>query len=1020
MLLLPAAGAEPRGHIAVLDMGTGLPAGGRTAHPPAALAEVLRQGGFQADLLTPEQMRDPAVLTPARYDAVVLSQSPFFPLDARAAFLAFLRGGGSFLATDGYAFDRPVRRLGDAWVDADPGPFTLNTRKGQPGDAVTFLPDQIGVFDPQFPLERAVQFKGAGVWSAVVPAIHLARPAAGFSASVLTGINDPVFPAVHRRWTPVVEAFDPSGRLCGTALSLARCFAGPFRGSCWAVSGLASGDDLFLKSASRRRLLWAVMDDLVRRTFVHGLATDRASYRRGEQARITAAVTCMGRRRFQGTAVLRVEGRVVKRVVLNLAPGESRTIEASLSANASGRDLVRVAVELRAGGRALDRMEGAWCVWDEQTVARGPRVGWRDNLLTLDGRPRLLLGTNQTGMMFYSLDEGPATWDRDFRLMRRHGIRILRILHFSPFAAGGYAGRPQHSPLDLRTRPERLRRQMDAIVQLAQKHGVVVFLSLHDWMGVALTDEELAAQRDWNRFWAARYRRVPGILYDVQNEPAVEDSHAPHVVALWNQWLQGRYGSDAALQAAWVRNPPEASLPRVPLGRRSEDWHDARSADRRLFEAELLNRWVRANVAGIRDGDPDALVTVGYLPTMAPADKILGARHTDFSNMHYYGPVAELPLELKLIDRRAYGRGFSLGEFGAQEAHDARVRGETRVPVEASIQRFRTTLHYAFGMGAAFAANWCWKETDAMVFPWGLIQRGSAVPRPWLESMARTARFLERIEPVGWEPRVFLLVPDRHRLGPHFMEIHRALQRSVDLLLDQSVDFAVLNEEDLARIPSRARILFWPLPYCPEDAVFARVVEWVRGGGTLYLSGGIGFDAARRPLRYDRWGQLGLPGAPARGPFQADELCWSFPLVESRLARGRVLFAPYPLELRPRDGDAAVYARALSLAGEQGHAWTSDRGRVRVQSVPLRGGGRLVLAARTDSASTAGRVRMEGVLGEVRLGPAQTALLQVDRHGVVVAADPPEAIGRDPRSPARGGPVAGRPSRGGFRTAASK
>lgn len=237
-------------------------------------------------------------------------------------------------------------------------------------------------------------------------------------------------------------------------------------------------------------------------------------------------------------------------------------------------------------------------------------------------------------MMFFSANENPAVWERDFRLMAQHNIRILRILHFSPFAKDGYKGVGQHSSLDLRgLPPKRLQRQMDAIVQLAQKHGIVLFLSLHDWLGVVLTDEELEAQREWNRFWAYRYRNVPGILYDIQNEPTVEVPDVPFVRRLWNEWLKQRYGSDEALRTAWRANPPEALLPNVPLGNRTDRWDDVRTADLKRFETELLNRWVRANVEGVKAGDPDALVCVGYLPSMPPADKILGTRHTDFSNM---------------------------------------------------------------------------------------------------------------------------------------------------------------------------------------------------------------------------------------------------------------------------------------------------------------------------------------------------------------------------------------------------
>jgi len=294
--------------------------------------------------------------------------------------------------------------------------------------------------------------------------------------------------------------------------------------------------------------------------------------------------------------------------------------------------------------------------------------------------------------MWYSEHEDPLVWERDFAKMQAHGIRMLRILHFSPFASDDPPRWKKDGVLGLKNRPKKLLRQTDAIVQLAQKHGVAIFLTLHDWMPVELSDAELAAQRDWNRFWAARYHDVPGILYDVQNEPSVQLAKQPAA--------------------------------------RSPQWADAKAIEANRALVATLNRWVKANVEGVKAGDPGALVAVGYLPSMRPADKVLGVAHTDFSNMHFYGPVDRFPAAFKLIDRRFVGKSFSLGEFGAREAHDARTHGRLGTMPDASIRRFLATTHYALGLGAAFALNWDWKDFDDCVFPWGLCHPCDLVSKP--------------------------------------------------------------------------------------------------------------------------------------------------------------------------------------------------------------------------------------------------------------------------------------------------
>ncbi|MEI6503928.1 MAG: hypothetical protein WCP21_23195, partial [Armatimonadota bacterium] len=518
----------------------------------------------------------------------------------------------------------------------------------------------------------------------------------------------------------------------------------------------------------------------------------------------------------------------------------------------------------------------------------GPKLAWRDNTLTVEGRSTFLVGSNQTGMMYYSPHEGPLVWDRDFTNMATHNFRLLRILHFSPFSKGGYEGRPTTNPLDLRERPEKLVRQMDAIVQLAQKHRVAIFLSLHDWMPVGLTEEQLAAQADWNKFWAGRYRDVPGILYDIQNEPSVDVPDRPDLVALWNEFLKAQYGSDEALRAAWREHPPQAALPNVPLGQLSEDWNDTRAADRRRFTVTVLERWVRANVEGLRAGDPEALVTVGYLPSMPPADKLLGTEHLDFSNMHYYGPVSGFPTDFLFSDRRLLGQGLTVGECGAQEAHDLRTWGREDVPVTESVERFQSYIHYAVGLGAGFLCNWCWKELDEMVFPWGLIQRQSDIARPWVHTWEQESLLLGLTQLRPTSPKVWVLTPDRHRQGPRFNELHNALKRSFELLLDQSVPFAVCTEQDLDRLPPPAKALVWPLPYCPDDATFARVLAWVKKGGTLYLSGDVQFDESRRPTRAARREQLGLPPTPPLSPFAVTDGEFGKPIVQTKVGEGKV------------------------------------------------------------------------------------------------------------------------------------
>lgn len=999
----------PTGRVGILDLGT-TPPGFHLTHSPARLAEAVRAQGYGVTLLQAGDLADPQVLTRDHFDGLILPWGQWFPQQARETFLAYLKTGGSFLTLDGYAFDALALLSADGWLaqgseptaaDLDkqaeqPLPEPMNTRTGKSGDAMTFRPEQIGLFDPGFLLSDATELHVSGEWRGrqgndPAGTWPVKLPASGYAAVGLIGLNSPVFPDVYRRYIPVLNAFaGKSGAegLRGPALGIMHNFAGVYAGSSWAFAGLTDGTDLFLDAPQRRALLGQVLREITARVYLHSLATEYACYEPDETVTLSFVVSNYGRLPAQRTYAVSVEGRKVGDGSLALAPGETKSVRLTFPCRQFDTDYCVVRASLSAPGTTLrDDLESAFCIRSSKVLAQGPKLAWRDNTMTVDGRPTFMVGSNQTGMMFYSPHEGPLVWERDFANMAAHNFHLLRILHFSPFSKGGDVGKPTNNPLDLATRPEKLVRQMDAIVQLAQKHRVAIFLSLHDWMGVTLTDEQLAAQADWNRFWAGRYRDVPGIFYDVQNEPSVDVPDRPDVIAAWNVFLRERYQTDEALRAAWHKSPPEAALPNVPLGKASADWDDVRAADLKRLQAELLHRWVKANVDGIRAGDPDALTCVGYLPSMPPADKMLGVRDTDFSNMHYYGSIDGFPLEFALIDRRFDGKGLSLGECGAQEDHARRNAGNDGLAVEDSIHRFQTYTHYAPMMGGAFIANWCWKDFDEAVFPWGLMHCGADVAKPWTYTWQQESLLLSLLQPKWTSPAVYILAPDRHRIGPHFDEIHNGIRRSVELLLDQRVSFAMINEESLDQLPPSARVLFWPLSYCPDDATFERVLAWVKAGGTLYFSGTVAFGPDRRPSRLERLADLGLPAVEPAQPFATPETAWSQSPLEARCGKGRVLFVPYPLELRAQDSDASIYRRVIGLARTECLAVEPAAAPVRAMSIDTADGGKLYMLARRSSGSELLTVTLPAAQTEVQLAEHGFAFVRVGARGDVLAAE---------------------------------
>jgi len=1020
----------PKGSIAILQEQFPTELISKGAADAERLGVMLRQAGFGVTFLRAGDLCDGTVLSKTNFDLLVLPDATNYPVEGRDALIAYLRAGGSFLSFGGYAFDRPLRWTSDGWrevgqsmraADLDSGRMTacLNSRFGKPGDTMGLDPDQISVFDPSYPL-REVSSVTASPGQFIIPKlpVHetdkvgshrsgveaLQLSLEGWAACAMIGSNSPVFPQVHARWIPLLTAFDRFGRSRGPVGALVHHYAGAFRGSSWAFFGVTSHD--IVTGPPQHRLLSAdnlscLAEALVEKVLLHDLRTDFACYRPGEGVEVAFSISNFGQREV----ALRWEMAIAPAAQAS-SPAYSASGECSVAAGKPlevvtrweeprfTSDLYAVRVTLLKGSRPIDQMMTGFVVWDRKTLRRWQPVSFRENYFHIGNRPQFLCGTNQTGMMWFSALENPLTWDRDFRTMAENGLTMLRILHFSPFSAGGYEGKPTNNPLDLKHRPEKLLRQTDAIVYLAQKHGVIIFLSLHDWMGVDLTDEQLEAQRGWNEFWARRYRDVPGIIYDVQNEPSVRSADTPTQRALFNAMLKERYGSDAALRAAWGDEAPKESLPDIPVTAASNAWGSVKAFDLNMLKVRLLNRWVEQNVAGIRAGNPKALATVGYLQSMEPADKILGVKHTDFSNMHYYGDTKTFARTFKITDRRAVGKGLSIGEFGAREAHDARVNGLDGTRDPESISRFLMQGHIALGLGAAFIANWDWKDFAECVFPWGLnhpspqpIAPGSAadelIPKPVLHAYACQSLFFQ---PFRWKfrlPELFLLIPDSHRLGGWWNQVHEAVFRAADGLLDNNVDFAVINEFDIGHLPAGAKALLWPVPYCPTDQCFHAVVQFVKEGGVLYFSGDIGFDELRRPTRGDRWEALGLPRRIPRPP--EAEINESADPLTTTIGRGKVFFVPRPIELSGsplRD----LYAEFLAFAHVKGIGIQPPRGPFRAFEQETEDGTRVVIVCPTGDTDFMVTVDL-GVPIELVLRPNLPCAVAVSREGRIVAVE---------------------------------
>lgn len=898
-------------------------------------------------------------------------------------------------------------------VHADPlaglrvPPPRINTRWGRIRDALWPEPEQLGVFDPAFTLRQVARTIPAPE-QAVVAGYTLDGPLAGYSATAMLGLNGHGFGPNRARWVPLLECRDRFGRARGHAGAIVHHFAGAFAGSSWAVFGVTDRDLFAAGSPALSAVLLPAAEALLRRVYLHETDTAFASYRPGETVTLRTRVTNAGRApcsvevRFAVTSDRPGAGSgasVVRRAV-SLDPGQTVSVEEPWPLPESPADFYRVRVELWDGERCIDLDQAAFVVWSPETLARGPRLSRRGTWFELDGEPLFLMGCQtywgQNGSV---TARSPLAFDRDFRQMRDFGLRWTRC--FIPF----------HSESD--------KRVSDAIVQLAQKHGLVLYHTPN--LQNTADPEELDRQLAVSREIAERYRGVPGLAVDICNEPAFAAADAG---------LRRRCGDGASTAGPW-----------------------ADAGVRALWRcmAECQRAWAAGHARSIHQGDPSRLASVGWSQGWAGGesmkDPILASLDLDFTDRHYYGRLAGFTAELKDLDLRLLGKPLVLGECGAKnhptfEAADPWGMGENDAAYD---RRFLYLGHHALGLGAAVLSSWHWRDPMEGIFPCGLLF-STNVPRPAAAVMRAMGLTFGRFRPAPATPPVCLLLPDSGRHSGRRDAVIRAFHRAAELLAASRVDFGLLPDSAADLLPAgQVKAVVYPVPMDPSDTVLEALARFARQGGTVYISGDISYDETGQPARRDRLTVLcgvAAEGEPLAAPLdlppaagslapvggsglatdearpllrlvlrgaEALAVCGERPVVTRfRLGQGQVWLSADPVELAAsrQDGHLRLYRAVLDaagvprlpvspdtpqlavfrLAGTREEAWVFHNGgpaleaRTGQWTVGLGEGGSGFLIA-----DDAGAVRAAECQGALRRGT--TELLRVSGHAFVVAED---------------------------------
>ncbi len=676
----------------------------------------------------------------------------------------------------------------------------INTRHAPIRDAMWPTPMQINIFDPSFELrhvERIDVCQTAGVFDVTQPLKGNWKNASGFSAIGQLGINGHGFGPNRARWIPLLECFDSDGRSRGHAAAMMHHFANVFAGSSWAFFGV-DNMDLMADDAERAALLQPIVKALFRRVYISRTMTGYMCYRKGEDASLQTMVSnfsgkdCNGRVRFVLTAENGAE-IAVKEASFTVPNGGETKVEAVWNVPQDAPDYIYVKAELILGDDIVDAETTSVVIWDENVQAKGVRVKAEGTRLTINGESHFFLGNqNYWGQNGSVTARSPMHFDRDFKMMREYGLRWSRC--FIPFGS------------------EFEKRVSDAIVQLAQKHGIIMYHTPN--LGNTANKKELERQKATMAEIAERYRHAPGLAIDICNEQSV------------------KFTSDDYKELLGQEPKPQG------------EWNDADVQKTYRAATKLQCDWTANATAGTHGARPEVPVSAGWLQGWGGGntaiEPLIASLSLDFTDRHYYGNPVNMMPSIKDLDLRVLGKPLLVGECGAKnhptfKASDPWGNGDDD---ESYDKRFRYLVSHAFGMGCTALLSWHWRDPMEGIFPCGLIH-STWVPRPTAALYKRMAETFGKLELADNPPDTVLVLGDTLRHTALRGRMIDAAHRASKTLMWLGANYSVLPDSELGKLPPSVKVLIYPVPYVVSDETLQALDAFLRHGGTLWLTGSL-------------------------------------------------------------------------------------------------------------------------------------------------------------------------------------
>ncbi len=604
------------------------------------------------------------------------------------------------------------------------------------------------------------------------------------------------------RWISLINGYDRYGRLRGSAGAMIINYDGLYKGSIWAYFGITNKDLFSQDNKSMKEALLQILDFMMRGTCLHTLSTDLDCYRQGEKVKMSVfvdnytkqtqtAAICFTLHPLDNEQMLFEEKRKIK-----LKHGDSQKISITWQPEKFDLDFYHLKATLIINGRVIDSIENGFAVWDEKSWDKNSfKINFHNNYFHDGERPIYICGTRGDALHRKNqVNENPLAWERQYQMNQDYGMSVNSPIFGSGFIPGFTWG--EACGKGEKFIPKELIRQMDARVQICQKHKLVfapcIFFEIEN--AAANGDpKKLSLAKEICRFYGERYAKVPGIMFYIWDDGhQFTDEQRENFNRFAKACIEGFNSNSLGRKFIVLAEPKDSE----------------RIGTRRMFKHITVGNHYGANT--------------GILASSVGAHEgILTAR---------------------MADMRAAGKSLICSEFDIHAGMNEGIEGHVF---------YNDEPHAFFALGYSMVLNWKWKDNDHCLYPWGIVFSNNWVPKDSLYSYRNVSLFLKFFKPKYKMPELMFVLPQnhwersRHLEGtpPNHREIDQHIFSLARHLIELGyVDFGVIDEWDLDKLSPNVKALIYPVPFCPDDKTYECLKKFVTRGGSLFVSGDISYD----------------------------------------------------------------------------------------------------------------------------------------------------------------------------------